>query len=141
MNEEELIRKLRGIEALWAGATSDGERSAAESARLRIRARLREVQAVATRELKFHHPDIWSRRLFVALLRRYGIEPYRYKRQRRTTVMARVQPDFFRETLWPEFRELQFLLLDWLGEVTDRVIREAVCEDLSEAGVVQEALP
>ena len=99
------------------------------------------MRAVAPRELKFHHPDIWSRRLFVALLRRYGIEPYRYKRQRRTTVMARVPPDFFRETLWPEFRELQFLLLDWLGEVTDRVIREAVCEDLSDAGVVQEALP
>ena len=40
-------------------------------------------------EVQFTLPDRWQRRLFTALARRYGIEPYRYKRQRYTTVMLR----------------------------------------------------
>ena len=141
MDESSLIDKLRRIEALYAGATTPGEKDAAERAGERIRERLTEWERTDPPvEYTFKMGDMWSRKVFVALLRRYGITPYRYKRQRRTTVMARIQPDFLHETLWPEFRELQFLLLDWLGEVTDRVIREAVCDDLSDAEVVQEAL-
>jgi hypothetical protein len=39
-------------------------------------------------EFRFSLADQWSRHLLVALLRRYGIKPYRYSRQRRTTVMV-----------------------------------------------------
>ncbi len=42
--------------------------------------------------------DMWSRKVFVALLRRYGIRPYRYKRQRYTTVMAKVSKKFVDRT-------------------------------------------
>jgi hypothetical protein len=45
-------------------------------------------------EIQFSMNDLWSRRVFVALLRRYGIRPYRYPRQRHTTVMARMPRRF-----------------------------------------------
>jgi hypothetical protein len=60
--------------------------------------------------------------LFVALLRRYGIYPYRYRGQRRTTVMARLSRAFVNETLWPEFMELQGSLAAYFDALTDRVI-------------------
>jgi hypothetical protein len=45
MNDEErLVEKLRRIEALFARPGTEGERIAAERARERIRARLREVE-------------------------------------------------------------------------------------------------
>ena len=40
---------------------------------------------------------IQARHRFVALLRRYGIQPYRYRGQRRTTVMARLSRPFVNE--------------------------------------------
>jgi hypothetical protein len=77
--------------------------------------------------------DGWSRRLMVALMRRYDIQPYRYHRQRYTTVMARVPAAFVKETLWPEFLELNKTLHSYLEEVTARVIGQAICPDASEA--------
>jgi hypothetical protein len=77
--------------------------------------------------------DSWSRRLFTALLRRYGVQPYRYRGQRYTTVMARVSKSFVDDTLWPEFVALDNVLQEYLSDVTERVIREAIYEDVSEA--------
>ena len=37
-------------------------------------------------EFRFTLADEWSRRLFASLCRRYGLDPYRYKGQRHTTV-------------------------------------------------------
>ena len=134
MDESTLIEKLRKIEALHAGATTPGERDAAERARQRILERLahRERTVPALVEYRFPMKDIWSRKLFVALLRRYGITPYRYKRQRRTTVMARVDPGFVEVTLWPEFQQLSGTLRARLSEVTERVVAEVLHEDISE---------
>ena len=101
-DQDRLIAKLRRIEALFAGAKTDGERNAAAGGRERIRARLRELERVdAPVEYRFSVPDSWSKMLLVALLRRYGIRPYRYHRQRRTTVMARVSKQFVDEILSP----------------------------------------
>ena len=86
----------------------------------------------------FRTADMWSRRLLVALLRRYGISPYRYARQRRTTIMAKVSKRFIDETLWPEFSELSKVLHAYLLETTDRVIRQGICEDNSEPTVQQD---
>ncbi|MBS0262009.1 MAG: hypothetical protein JSS02_08625 [Planctomycetes bacterium] len=134
MNEELLVEKLRKLEALFAGAASDGERAAAANAIDRIRDRLRAFQAVEPPvEYKFSMTDEWSRRLFVALLRRYGLVPYRYSGQRRTTVMARVPSRFVDEVLWPEFTELNRELLRYLAQVTERVISTSVFADSSEA--------
>jgi len=139
--ESQLRDKLRKIEALFAGAGTSGERLAAEAARERVRARLRELgRQDPPVELQISLSDQWSRRLFVALCRRYELDPYRYHRQRRNTVMVRAPRRFFDQVLWPEFSELNRALQAYLHEVTLRVIREEVYADASEAQEVPEAL-
>lgn len=139
MDEARLIERLRLIEALYAGAGTVGEKVAAERAKERILERLelweREVPPV---EYRFSMADMWARKVFVALLRRYGIRPYRYSGQRYTTVMARVTERFVDETLWPEFREISKTLRTYLSEVTDRVVSQVIHQDSSEAEVVEE---
>jgi hypothetical protein len=140
--ESQLRDKLRKIEALFAGAGTSGERLAAEAALERVRARLTELRRQdPAAELQISLSDQWSRRLFLALCRRYGLEPYRYHRQRRTTLMVRAPRLFFDQVLWPEFSELDRALQAYLHEVTLRVIREDVYADASEAQEVPEALP
>jgi hypothetical protein len=78
-------------------------------------------------------PDLWQRRLFWALCRRYGLEPYRYKRQRYTTVMVQVPKSFVEQTLWPEYLELRAALNEYLNEATERIIQEEVYRDAGEA--------
>ncbi|MBV6430896.1 MAG: hypothetical protein IANPNBLG_01016 [Bryobacteraceae bacterium] len=131
--EDELRHKLRRIEALFAGATTEGERLAAAAAMDRIRRRLREAEKVEQpAEFKFTLADEWSRRLFVALCRRYGLDPYRYRRQRHTTVMVRAPQSFIQETLWPEYQEIQRALEEYLLQATNRIIREEVFRNSSE---------
>ena len=144
MDEAKLIEKLKLIEALFAGATTPGERVAADAARLRILERLKSFEVVDPPiEYKFTMGDLWSRRVFVALLRRYDLKPYRYRGQRYTTVMARVSKRFVDETLWPQFQQVSESLRTYLSEVTDRVVSQVLSEDLSEAVEVNErqALP
>jgi len=134
MELEQLLETLRRIEALHARTDVAGERDAAAAALEAMRVRLaRMEQQDPPVEFKFSMADSWSRRLFTALMRRYGIQPYRYRGQRYTTVMARVSKSFVDETLWPEFVELDEVLQTYLSDVTDRVIREAIYEDSSEA--------
>ncbi len=134
MNSEEQLRaKLRKIEALFAGAGTDGERLAAAAALERIKARLTEsCRAAPSIEMTFSLPDRWSRQLFVALCRRYGLAPYRYRGQRYTTVVLQVPELFVRKTLWPEYRELSAALDEYLSAATDRIIREEVYGDAAE---------
>lgn len=140
--EAELREKLRKIEALFSGAGTAGERLAAEAALQRVRARLAELQrSDPAIEMQFSMADQWSRRLFLALCRRHGLAPYRYRRQRLTTVMVRVPRGFVDQVLWPEFNELNRALVVYLNEVTLRIIREEVHDDASEASEVAQALP
>ena len=137
--ESQLREKLRKIEALFAGAGTAGERLAAEAALERVRARLGELSRQdPSIEMQFSMPDQWSRHLFLALCRRYGMKPYR---QRRNTVMIRAPKRFLDQVLWPEFSELDQALQAYLHQVTMRVIREEVFADTSEAQEISEALP
>lgn len=137
-DRNKLFETLRKIEALYAGAATPGERDAAASARERIRARLEGVaQQERSEEFRFTMDNLWSRKIFVALLRRYGIEPYRYSRQRRTTIMARVPRSFVEDTLMPEFLEMNRALSDHLERITDDIISQEISSDTSEAREVQ----
>ena len=139
--EARLQEKLRKIEALFAGAGTPGERNAAEAALHRLRARLAEqVKTEEPTEMKFSLGDEWSRHLFLALCRRYGLTPYRYKRQRYTTVMVRVPKSFCDDVLWPEFTQLHDTLRQYLAEVTTKLVRETVFADTSEAAEVDEGV-
>lgn len=132
--EQKLREKLRKISALFEGAMTPGERQAAGAAL----ARVREALAVLERterpvEMHFALPDLWQRRLFTALCRRYGLEPYRYARQRYTTVMVRVPGSFVDKTLWPEYLQIKRALDEYLTEATERIIREEVYRDTRDA--------
>jgi hypothetical protein len=122
--EQQLIAKLRKIEALFARPGTEGERRAAENASNRIRARLKDIEPAV--EFRFSLTDAWSRSLFIAVLRRHGLRPYRYHGQRRTTVMVRVAKSYVDATLWPEFLQLQNVLHEHFEAVTKRVMAQAI---------------
>ena len=125
--EDQLREKLRKIEALFAGATTAGERFAAGAAAERIRERLNEALRTETEvEHRFSISDTWSRQLFMALCRRYGLRPYRYPRMHRQTIMVRAPESFVDLILWPEFEELDAVLCNWLSE---RLSFQIVCVD------------
>ncbi len=132
--EDELRDKLRKIEALFAGAKTDGERDAAGAAAGRIRARLGEVEARETAiEYRFAIHDPWSRKLFIALCRRYGLRPFREARMKRQSVMIKAPKSFVEATLYPEFQQLNAALTAYLLGITDRLIREEVHADTRDA--------
>ncbi len=139
MREQDLLDKLRKIERLYAGATTHGEKEAAAEAIARIKRRLGEAAKIDRPvEYKFTLVDGWSRKLFLALLRRYALKPYRRARQRRNTVMVKVPRSFVEETLWPEFLELSAVLQSYLDEVTERVISQGIYADEGDEEVVED---
>jgi hypothetical protein len=140
MTPEHILReKLRKIEALFAGAATAGEKAAAGAAADRIRGRLGQTAGrEASIELRFSIPDVWSRQLFVALCRRYGLRPYRLRRMHRQTLMINAPKSFIEQVLWPEFQELSAALRAYLSEITEKVIREEVHGETGEAEEVDE---
>jgi hypothetical protein len=136
-SETDLLEKLEKIEALFAGATTPGEKAAAGAAADRIRARLKQTERREKAvEIRFSLPDPWSRRLFCALCRRYGLRPYRYRRMQRQSIVVRAPSSFVDEVLLPEFQQLNEALTSHLAKITETVIREAIHGETSEAEVV-----
>lgn len=95
MNENDEIRRLIDtllkVEALHAGAMTPGERDAAASAMDRVKRKLEQfIESDPPEERHCTFSNHWSKQLFCALAKRYGLQPYRYYRQRYTTVMLRV---------------------------------------------------
>jgi hypothetical protein len=134
---EKLLERMRRVEALFARTDVAGERAAAGHALEAILEQLRRYQEQDPAvEYKFSMSDPWSRRLFMALARRYQLEPYRYRGQRHTTVMLRVSKSFVNDTLWPEFQELSKLLQSHLSQVTEQIIRESLNSSGSDETVV-----
>lgn len=137
MDEAALREKLRKIEALFAGAATAGERGAAAAAAERIRERLREAgRGEAPVEIRISIPDAWSRKMFLALCRRYGVRPFRYPRMQRQTLVVKAPQSFVDTVLWPEFREINAALTEYLDAITERVIRDEVFGDVREADEV-----
>lgn len=131
--EQQLREKLHKIYALFNGATTLGERNAAMAAIDRLKKSLAELpKSEPLVELQFKLPDRWQRRLFMALCRRYGLTPFRYKGQRFTSVMVKAPKSFIKETLWPEYLELSNSLDEYLNEATEKIIREELFVDSSE---------
>jgi hypothetical protein len=140
MTPEQILRdKLRKIEALFAGAATPGEKAAAGAAAVRIRQRLGQAAGKEKSvELKFSIPDLWSRQLFIALCRRYGMRPYRHPRMHRQSIILNGPKSFIEQMLWPEFQELNAALVAYLSEITEKVIREEVHKETGEAEEVDE---
>lgn len=132
--EQELRQKLRKISSLFEGAATAGERDAAAAAIDRVRKALATAEQIEKPvETYFKLVDQWNRRLFTALCRRYGLKPYRYPRQRHTTVVLRAPKSFIDKTLWPEYLQIEKALHEYLNEATERIIREEVFGNSDEA--------
>lgn len=144
--EEELRLKLRKIEALFSGAGTPGERTAAEAAMERIQEKLRQAPSSnqtttdGAVEYKFSLNNQWSRQLFVALCRRHNLTPYRRYRQRHTTIMVKLPSEFVDKVLWPEFQALNKVLEEYIAKTVEKIIREEVHNDVTEAPEVKEPL-
>ena len=142
MNSEEALRlKLRKIEALFEGAGTIGERDAAEAALGRVKEKL--AQAVKTDpslEYTFTFGDRWTKQLFMASCRRYALRPYRYARQRYTTVMVRVPKSFVDDVLWPQYEALSKELGEYLDQATEKIISEEIHQDTTEAQEIVQLL-
>jgi hypothetical protein len=140
MNTEDSLRaKLRKIETLFAGGATAGEKAAAGAAAERIRARLgKATSGERPEEIKCSVPDSWSRQLFIALCRRYGLRPFRYPRMHKQTVIIKAPRSFIEQVLWPEFEELSSALTAYLNEITNRLIREEVHGEMQDAEEVEE---
>lgn len=142
--EDSLLETLRKIEALHAGTTFDGERDASRQAAERIRARIAELRGQEQdEELRYSLTDPWKRQLFLALCRRYGLRPFRRQGQRASSIQVRAPRTFQLKTLWPEYLALAAGLHDHLAAVTERAVRAAIHEDVTEAPQASEraALP
>ena len=137
--EENFRGKLRKIEALYAGAATPGEKTAAGAAADRIRHQFETASKKdPSEELKFSIPDPWSRQLFIALCRRYGVRPFRHRRMHRQTVMIKAPISFVRSVLWPEFEELSDALTRHLLEITEKIICEEVHPATGDAEEIEE---
>jgi hypothetical protein len=124
---------------LAPGSSTAGEKAAAGAAADRIRALLGDAADSETlEEIRFSVPDIWSRKLFIALCRRYGIRPFRYHRMHMQTVIVKAPRSFIDGVLWPEFQELSSALTAYLAEITENLIREEVYGETREAEEIDE---
>ena len=136
-----LIDTLLKVEALHAGATTPGERDATGAAIERIKKKLEQfVEADPPEEIQCTFSNHWSKQLFCALAKRYDLQPYRYHRQRHTTVMLRVPERFLNEVLWPEFEGLNKVLQKYLDDMTAKIISEAIFKGSTEEEVREQPL-
>ena len=131
VGDEKLRERLAKVEALFRQAGSPGEQAAAGAAMERLRGRLGNADddGRPETELQFSLPDMWSVRLFVAVCRKHGLRPFRYARQRRTTVMVRARERSFDRVVWPEFSRLQTELELYFQDVADYLITRAMGSD------------
>jgi len=142
--EADIRDKLAKLEALFARGATAGERAAAGAARDRLKARQggdADGEHEPEVEVQYSLPDVWSVRVFVALCRKHGIRPYRYPRQRRTTVVVRVRRARFERTVATEFRTLHRELTAYVDEMVDHLIADAMRSDGDDATLEQRRLP
>jgi len=137
MNETQIRERLAKIKALFEGATSDGERGAAEAALHRINQKMAQAQGMATvEEVRCSLSSTWSMRLFIALCRSKGLRPYRYPRMRRTSICIKIDRASLDHQLWPEFLQMNSVLTQYLDQLADHIISECINPDAADADLV-----
>jgi hypothetical protein len=114
----DIADKIRKIEALIAGAKSDGERQAAEFAKKRLQDKV-EAQPI---EYTVRVDSRWKKRLFLAICRKHGLQTYRYARQKYTTTMVQVSRPFMNSVLWPEYNKHASIL----DKLTEEILNDLI---------------
>ena len=125
---DKIREKLRKLEALFADkAATPGEKVAAGVALEKLLKKLAEARLNNEEvTMNFHLQDMWNRKLFVALCRRYNLHPYSKYRQKYTTVVVKAPKSFINEVLWPEYLEMSDVLTEYLEETTSKIIQQEI---------------
>lgn len=132
-DEDLLLSRLEKLAALFARAGTPGERSAAGAAIERLTDRLGKGEA--TTELQFSLDDAWGVKLFLAICRKHGIQPYRYPRQRRTTLVVNAPRRVIEEVIVPEYRALREELIGYFNDTLDQLISGSMESDGDDSGL------
>jgi hypothetical protein len=131
----DIAEKIRKIEALIAGAKSDGERQAAEFAKQRLQDKI----AAQPVEYTVRLDSPWKKKLFVAICNKHGLHTYRYMRQKYTTTMVRVSQPFMNSILWPEYNKYASILDKLTNEIlTDLIAKIHFVKEEDESVIVGE---
>ena len=88
-------------------------------------------------EYTIRTPDMWHKKLFLALCRKHSLKPYRYSMQKYTTVMVRVSKDFLDNVVWVEYIEHSKILESLVDEVTLNIISK-IYQDKEETIIQRE---
>ncbi len=99
-----LGEQFRHIEMKYAGLGA--EAGAGDRAKTQIIARQKELASTADLEFRVPAKSEWEAAIFHALLTRYGLKAYRYRNQRKSTILVRVSQRFMDEYLWPIFTDV-----------------------------------
>ncbi len=117
-----LLDKIKKIEALIEGATSEGEKRAAELAKKRVNQKMEDQPNMV--EYRLYTPDYWHKKLLLAICRKYGLKPFRYHRQKYTTVMVKIEEDFLNNVVWKEYLEYSDHLEKLIEDITSDLINK-----------------
>lgn len=118
-----LLDRIRKIEALISGASTNGEKNAAKTAKERILKKYPELEIHRNPvEYRLSTNSEWDKKLLLAICRKYGVKPYRYHRQKYTTVMVNINEEFLTNVLWKEYQEYSELLNGLVEEITNDLI-------------------
>ena len=123
-NGAQILKKLRKVTAQFNGATSSRERGAAAAAIELLYGKLHNGSIEGPLLWTFSAPDMWARKLLVALCAHHGLTCYRRPRQRKTTVIVQVDAEFLHKVLYPQFSLLYRQLLDNFNRVTKVLMAE-----------------
>lgn len=120
---EHILDRIKKIEALIAGASTLGEKNAAQLAKDRILDKYPELERLQNaKEFQLSTTSLWNKKLLLAICHKYGVKPYRYRRQKHTTVMVRINADFLDNVVWKEYLDYSIILSSLLEDITDDLI-------------------
>jgi len=133
----DIADKIRKIEALIAGAKSDGERQAAEFAKQRLQEKITPQPIEYT--VRLH--SRWEKKLFVAICKKHGLQTYRYARQKYTTAMIRIAEPFMNSVLLLEYKKYADILHKLTEEISNDLIAKIHLVNDEDEAIIAGELP
>jgi len=129
---------LQKIQSLIDRTSSEGERQAAELAKKRLHDRLYEDTNARLIEYRVTSHSKWEKKLFTAVCKKNGFNPYRYVRQKYTTTMVRVSKPVMDDILWPQYKKYTDLLREMVDTIALDLIDKIYADDKEETIIAGE---
>lgn len=123
-----IFDKIQKIQALIDSTSSDGERLAAELAKQRLQQKIDDRPI----EYKVTSHSAWEKKIFLAICKKNGLNPYRYSKQKYTTTMVRVSKSIMDEVLWPQYNKYTDLLGELVEGISSEIIENIYAGDKEE---------